>query len=148
MRLADSEKFLLFKLLSNLGLQKTESGWEHNRTVVFTQNITHMKKKDLKQYWKKNLQYLAILLSIWFLSSYCLGILFVEELNSFRMGGFKVGFWFAQQGSIYVFIGVIFTYVYLMNKLDKEFEVDEIAEPTMEQESVAKKYKDKETVEA
>ncbi len=84
-----------------------------------------MSKKDLKQYWKTNLRYLAILLSIWFLVSYCFGILFVDQLNQFRIGGFKLGFWFAQQGSIYVFVILIFIYVRLMNKLDKDYDVDE-----------------------
>lgn len=84
-----------------------------------------MKKEQMKGYWRKNIQYVLILLSIWFISSFGCGILFAEELNQFRMGGFKLGFWFAQQGSIYVFVILIFVYVYLMNKLDKEFEVDE-----------------------
>jgi putative solute:sodium symporter small subunit len=84
-----------------------------------------MPAKSMKLYWKKNLQYLAILLAIWFLASFGMGILFVDELNAFRMGGFKLGFWFAQQGSIYVFVILIFVYVYLMNRLDKSFEVDE-----------------------
>ena len=80
---------------------------------------------NMKQYWKKNLGYLAILLSIWFVVSYVFGILLVEPLNAIRLGGFKLGFWFAQQGSIYTFVVLIFVYVRLMNKLDKEFDVDE-----------------------
>ena len=83
------------------------------------------KEKSLKKYWKKNLSYLAILLSIWFLVSYVFGILAVEQLNTIRIGGFKLGFLFAQQGSIYVFVVLIFVYVWLMNKLDKEFDVHE-----------------------
>ena len=79
----------------------------------------------MKAYWRKNLSYLAILLTIWFTVSYGFGILFVEQMNTIKMGGFKLGFWFAQQGSIYVFVILIFVYVYLMNKLDKEFDVDE-----------------------
>lgn len=82
-------------------------------------------KKDLKLYWKKNLRFLLILLSIWFTVSYGFGILLVEPLNTIRIGGFKLGFWFAQQGSIYVFIALIFLYVSWMNKLDKEFDVEE-----------------------
>lgn len=78
-----------------------------------------------KSYWNKNLKYLAILLSIWFLVSFGCGILFVDQLNTIRMGGFKLGFWFAQQGAIYAFIVLIFVYVYLMNKLDKTHGVDE-----------------------
>ena len=74
-----------------------------------------------KKYWKKNLRYLTILLSIWFLVSFVFGILLVDELNTIRLGGFKLGFWFAQQGSIYVFVILILVYIKLMNKLDKEF---------------------------
>ncbi|KPM48070.1 DUF4212 domain-containing protein [Jiulongibacter sediminis] len=82
-------------------------------------------EKTREAYWRKNLSYLAILLSIWFIVSYLCGIVFVDQLNTIRMGGFKLGFWFAQQGSIYVFIVLIFVYVRLMNKLDKEFNVNE-----------------------
>lgn len=78
-----------------------------------------------KKYWRENLKYLAILLTIWFLVSYGFGILLVDELNTIRLGGFKLGFWFAQQGSIYVFVLLIFIYVRLMNKLDKKYKVNE-----------------------
>jgi putative solute:sodium symporter small subunit len=78
-----------------------------------------------RSYWRKNLQYLAVLLSIWFVVSYGFGILFVDTLDKIRVAGFKMGFWFAQQGSIYVFVILIFTYVFLMNRLDKEYDVDE-----------------------
>lgn len=81
--------------------------------------------KSPKEYWKRNLRLLTILLIIWFVVSYGFGILLVEPLNLIRIGGFQLGFWFAQQGSIYVFIALIFYYVYAMNKLDKEFDVDE-----------------------
>lgn len=81
--------------------------------------------KSPEEYWKRNLRILAVLLTIWFVVSYGFGILLVEQLNTIRIGGFKLGFWFAQQGSIYVFIVLIFYYVYAMNKLDKEFDVDE-----------------------
>ena len=84
-----------------------------------------MEKTDMKAYWKENLGYLAILLSIWFLVSYVFGILLVDQLNTIKMGGFKLGFWFAQQGSMYVFVILIFVYVKLMNKLDKKYGVDE-----------------------
>jgi len=83
------------------------------------------KQQNATAYWKENLRYLIILLSIWFLVSYGAGILFREELNQFRLGGFKLGFWFAQQGSIYVFVILIFVYVRLMNKLDKKYGYDE-----------------------
>lgn len=83
------------------------------------------KDNKMKAYWRKNLRYLAILLTIWFVVSFGLGILFVDEMNTIRIGGFKLGFWFAQQGSIYAFVVLIFVYVRWMNKLDKEFDVDE-----------------------
>jgi putative solute:sodium symporter small subunit len=70
-------------------------------------------------YWKKNIRYITILLSIWFIVSFGCGILFVEQLNTIQIGGFKLGFWFAQQGSIFGFVVIIFTYIYLMNKLDQ-----------------------------
>ncbi len=84
-----------------------------------------MASTDKKAYWRENLKYLAILLSIWFLVSYGFGILLVDQLNTIELGGFKLGFWFAQQGSIYVFIILIFVYVRLMNKLDKKYNLDE-----------------------
>lgn len=71
-------------------------------------------------YWKKNIRYITILLSFWFIVSFGCGILFVEQLNTIQIGGFKLGFWFAQQGSIFGFIIIIFTYIYLMNKLDQK----------------------------
>jgi putative solute:sodium symporter small subunit len=80
-----------------------------------------MDNKTSQAYWKRNLSYLTILMGIWFLVSYVFGILLVDQLNTIRVGGFKLGFWFAQQGSIYVFVILIFVYVRLMNKLDKEF---------------------------
>ena len=72
-------------------------------------------------YWKTNLKYLAILLSIWFTVSFGFGILLANQLNQIKMGGFKLGFWFAQQGAIYVFVILIFVYIYLMNRLDQKF---------------------------
>lgn len=84
-----------------------------------------MDKNKAKLYWRENLTYLAILLGIWFLVSYVFGILLVDQLNAIHMGGFKLGFWFAQQGSIYVFVILIFVYVGLMNKLDKKYELDD-----------------------
>jgi len=70
-------------------------------------------------YWKKNIRYITILLSLWFIVSFGCGILFVEQLNTIQIGGFKLGFWFAQQGSIFGFVAIIFIYIYLMNKLDQ-----------------------------
>ena len=80
-----------------------------------------MAKQDYKNYWRTNLKYLALLLSIWFLVSFGAGILFSEELDKVRMGGFKLGFWFGQQGAIYVFVVIILVYIYLMNRLDKKY---------------------------
>lgn len=82
-------------------------------------------KEKMKEYWQRNLLYLVVLLTIWFLVSYGAGILFADALNTIKIGGFPLGFWFAQQGSIYVFIILIFVYISLMNKLDKKFDVDE-----------------------
>ena len=73
--------------------------------------------KDLSMYWKKNLRYMVILLTIWAVVSYGFGILFVEALNNFSLGGFPLGFWFAQQGAIYVFVVLIFVYYFLMQNL-------------------------------
>ncbi|MCH8126521.1 DUF4212 domain-containing protein [candidate division KSB1 bacterium] len=87
-------------------------------------NSNDVKNKH-QEYWKKNLQYLGILLGIWFVVSYGFGILIVDELDRFRFGGFKLGFWFAQQGAIYVFVVLIFVYVFLMNRLDKKYDFDE-----------------------
>ncbi len=84
-----------------------------------------MSDKNLKNYWKKNVRYLVVLLIVWFVFSYGTGILFADQLNKIQIGGYKLGFWFAQQGAIYVFVGLIFIYVYLMNKLDKEYDVNE-----------------------
>lgn len=80
-----------------------------------------------RAYWRANLRLLGGLLSIWFLVSYGFGILFVDELNQIRIPGtgFPLGFWFAQQGSIYVFVMLIFVYVWRMNRLDTRFGVDE-----------------------
>ena len=78
-----------------------------------------------RSYWRKNLQYLSILLSAWFIVSFGCSILFVDFLDRIKIGGFRLGFWVAQQGSIYVFVVLIFIYVYLMNRLDKKQGVDE-----------------------
>jgi len=75
-------------------------------------------------YWQLNLLILFILLSIWFLVSFGFGIIWSENLDQIKFGGFKLGFWFAQQGSIYFFVIIIFIYIVLMNKLDKKFYSD------------------------
>lgn len=78
-------------------------------------------QKRATAYWKENLRYLCILLTIWFGVSFGAGILLKDVLNTIQIGGFKLGFWFAQQGSIYVFVILIFVYIRLMNKLDKKY---------------------------
>jgi putative solute:sodium symporter small subunit len=76
-------------------------------------------------YWKANLRLVGQCLVVWFVVSYGFGIILLEPLNQFRLGGYKLGFWFAQQGSIFVFVALIFFYARQMNKLDKQFDVDE-----------------------
>ncbi len=80
--------------------------------------------RDAQAYWKANLSLMGRLLAVWFVVSYGLGILFVEPLNRFHVGGFPLGFWFAQQGSIYVFIVLILIYARRMDQLDKIHGVD------------------------
>lgn len=75
-----------------------------------------------RSYWRKNLQYLAILLGIWFVTSYLFSIVFVEQLDKIQIGGLRLGFFFAQQGSIWIFVMLIFIYAWLMNRLDKEYQ--------------------------
>ena len=76
-------------------------------------------------YWKRNLRLMAGCLAVWFVVSYLFGIILVDQLNAISIGGYKLGFWFAQQGSIYVFVVLIFFYAYRMNKLDRHFDVHE-----------------------
>ena len=76
------------------------------------------------KYWKENVRYVLILLFFWFIFSFLFGIIFKDFLNQFSIAGFKLGFWFAQQGSIYSFVIIIFIYVHLMNKLDKKHGFD------------------------
>ena len=83
-----------------------------------------MTESKSKAYWKENIRYLFILLAVWFLVSFVAGIILKDVLNDFRLGGFKLGFWFAQQGSMYIFVILIFIYVRLMNKLDKKYGYD------------------------
>jgi len=86
--------------------------------------------KNVKEYWKANLRLVIGCLIVWFIVSYGFGILLVDQLNTIRldfvgMGGYKMGFWFAQQGSIYVFVALIFFYAWRMNKLDQKFGLEE-----------------------
>jgi putative solute:sodium symporter small subunit len=84
-----------------------------------------MDQSKMAEYWKKNLSAMVLLLSIWGLVSYVFGILLVKTLNHVRLGGFPLGFWFAQQGSIYVFVVLIFVYCIYMRKLDRQYDVHE-----------------------
>jgi putative solute:sodium symporter small subunit len=79
---------------------------------------------NARAYWRANLRIMAVLLSVWLVASYGLGILFVEPLDRFRVAGFPLGFWFAQQGSIYVFVVLIWIYARRMDQLDRRYGVD------------------------
>jgi len=76
-------------------------------------------------YWKRNLRLMAGCLAVWFVVSYLFGIILVDQLNAVSIGGYELGFWFAQQGSMYTFVVLIFFYAWRMNKLDREFDVHE-----------------------
>ena len=76
-------------------------------------------------YWRANLRLMAFCLTIWFLVSFVCGILLVDVLNQYRLGGYKLGFWFAQQGSIYTFVVLIFFYAWRMNAIDRKYNVHE-----------------------
>ena len=76
-------------------------------------------------YWKKNLKLMIGCLIVWFIVSFGFGILLVGPLNNINLAGYPLGFWFAQQGSIYIFVALIFFYAWRMNKIDRQFDVDE-----------------------
>jgi putative solute:sodium symporter small subunit len=80
---------------------------------------------DKKQYWRDNIRLLKILLGLWVFVSFFLSIIFADALNGIRIGGFRLGFWFAQQGSIWFYVVLIFVYIWLMDKLDSRYQVDE-----------------------
>ncbi len=82
-------------------------------------------QRNRQAYWKANLKLVAWCLSVWFVVSYLFGIILVEPLNTISIGGYKLGFWFAQQGSIFIFVMLIFFYAHRMNKLDRQFDVHE-----------------------
>ena len=77
--------------------------------------------ENQRSYWRKNLQYLSILLGIWFVTSFLCSIVFVEQLDKIQIGGLRLGFFFAQQGSIWIFVVLIFVYAWLMNRLDNKY---------------------------
>lgn len=80
---------------------------------------------ELQAYWKENLVIIAVHLAIWFFVSFFCGIMIVDQLDQFRIGGFPIGFWFANQGSIVIFVILIVNYVNMMNRLDKKYDVHE-----------------------
>jgi putative solute:sodium symporter small subunit len=84
-----------------------------------------MTEEQARQYWKRNVSLMVKLLIVWFIVSYGCGILFVDVLNQIQLGGYKLGFWFAQQGAIYVFVVLTFIYRSRMEALDREFGVEE-----------------------
>jgi|TARA_R110002072_G_scaffold10795_6_gene49950 putative solute:sodium symporter small subunit len=84
-----------------------------------------LQKENAQAYWKENIRLMLSLLAVWFVVSFGMGILFADELNNIRFFGFKLGFWMAQQGAIYVFVVLIFVYVAKMNKMDRKYGVDE-----------------------
>ncbi len=87
--------------------------------------MSPLNEQQAKEYWRRNLSLMIKMLVIWFVVSYGCGILLVDVLNQIQIGGFKHGFWFAQQGSIYVFVALIFYYAKKMGDLDREFGVEE-----------------------
>ena len=87
--------------------------------------MSQMTEQQAKEYWRRNLSLMARLLVVWFIVSYGCGIMLVDVLNQIQIGGYKLGFWFAQQGSIYVFVVLTFYYAKKMGELDREFNVDE-----------------------
>ena len=87
--------------------------------------MSQLSDEQAAAYWKRNLSLMVKLLTVWFLVSFGCGIILVDVLNQIQIGGYKLGFWFAQQGSIYVFVALIFYYARKMGQLDREFNVEE-----------------------
>jgi putative solute:sodium symporter small subunit len=87
--------------------------------------MSPLSETQAKEYWRRNLSLIIKIFIIWFVVSFGFGILLVDVLNQIQIGGYKLGFWFAQQGSIYVFVGLIFFYTFRMAALDREFGVEE-----------------------
>ena len=87
--------------------------------------MAKLTEEQARAYWRRSLFLVVRLMVVWFVVSFGFGILWVDELNQFSLGGYKLGFWFAQQGAIFVFIGLIFYYVIAMARLDREFGVEE-----------------------
>jgi len=98
---------------------------DQNKRELLFGNLPMSDQRNKQAYWKANLRLVALCLSIWFVVSYLFGIILVDWLNSISIGGYMLGFWFAQQGSIYTFVILIFFYAHRMNKLDRQFDVHE-----------------------
>jgi putative solute:sodium symporter small subunit len=94
-----------------------------------------MSDKNAHEYWKSNIRIVLSLLAVWFFISFVCGILLVDVLDSIRFGGFKLGFWIAQQGAIFVFVALIYVYIYLMDKLDDKYNLNRDADETVGQAS-------------
>lgn len=92
--------------------------------------------RSAQAYWKANIKIVLSLLSVWFFISFGCGILFVDALDNIRFGGFKLGFWIAQQGAIFVFVILIYVYIYLMDRLDEKYEADSNVQHNATQEDV------------
>jgi len=94
-----------------------------------------MSDKNAHEYWKSNIRIVLSLLAVWFFISFVCGILLVDVLESIRFGGFKLGFWIAQQGAIFVFVALIYVYIYLMDKLDDKYNLNRDADEAVGQAS-------------
>jgi len=101
-------------------LCRNNKSWVHKNSPG-----NSMTPENRAAYWRANLRLVTGCMLVWFICSYGFGVLFVEQLNAIRVGGFKLGFWFAQQGSIYVFVALIFFYAWRMNKMDRKYDVHE-----------------------
>ncbi|MCW5829793.1 MAG: DUF4212 domain-containing protein [Deltaproteobacteria bacterium] len=91
--------------------------------------MTGQPPPDTRSYWREHLRLIALLLAVWFTVSFGFGILLADWLDQFRFFGFRLGFWFAQQGSIYLFVGLIAFYAVRMNRLDRKHGVDRFETP-------------------
>ena len=99
---------------------------EHNhKNNAGSNQLPQLTKEQASAYWRRNISLVVKLLAVWFVVSYGCGILLVDTLNQFQVGGYKLGFWFAQQGSVYVFIVLVFYYARRMAALDREFDLDQ-----------------------
>lgn len=104
-----------------------KSGNSKSDTESTVESTTKLNSSDLKQYWRENIKIVSILLTIWFVVGYCFSIFFIEQLNQIQIGNVGLGFWFAQQGSIYVFIVLVLVYALWMDRLDRKYGVNESA---------------------